>query len=143
MASRVVVSGPYHAPRKRVRDPRVVHRYHEIRAGLSCEWCMKMRKLEVNHILHGQKKEDAIWNLVAICNDCHQHPIHGFHGSAPEWTVERALRRKLEQGFVLPREAYAYLDGIDSWPGTNPDPEVEERLAVSIAEHQWMARDWR
>lgn len=142
MATRVISTRMVHV-RKRVRDPRVVARYHEIREGLPCEWCLKTRKLEANHILHGQKKEDAFWNLVAICHDCHQNPRHGFHGSAPEWPIERALRRKLEEGFVLPREAYAYLEGVDSWPGVDPDPVAAEQLAMEIADRIRCVRSCR
>lgn len=129
-----IVTRPSVKPRKRVRDPRVVSRYHEIRAGLLCEYCRRSPGVEVNHLLHGQQKEDAFWNLVHTCRACHQDPVFGFHGSSPAWDEERSLRMKLKQGFVLPREAWAYLDGVDAWPGTHPDPVDAERLAEAIAD---------
>lgn len=124
-------------PRRRERSSEVVALYHEIRRGLACEWCRRgTSRAEVNHILHGQRKEDALWNIVRICPECHQHPRTGFHGSDPEWTVERALLRKLEEGYVLPREAYEYLSL--EWPGTVLDPGHSMAVAMKFA-----ARDRR
>lgn len=130
---RVVSARPLSRPRRRVRDPKVVALYHEIRSGLLCEWCHRAVGTEANHILHGQKKEDAFWNLMVLCHDCHQNPVYGFHGQSPRCSVEGSLRRKLEQGFSLPREAWAYLDGVDSWPGTDLDLGHEVDLAKRIA----------
>jgi len=135
-----IVTRPFVRPRKRVRDRSVVALYHSIRAGLLCEWCHRARGTELNHILHGSNKEDAFWNFVVICHDCHQHPRFGFHGSKPLWTVERALRRKLTEGFVLPREAWAYLEGVDAWPGSGPDPAHAQAIAERIADDERSGR---
>lgn len=91
------------------------------------------RGTEVNHLLHGQSKDDRPFNLVKVCHPCHQHPVFGFHGSAPRWDRERSFRLKLAQGFVLPREAWRYLDGVDAWPGVEPDTEEAFRLVERIA----------
>lgn len=131
-----IITRPWRKPRKRVRDPKVVSRYHQVRAGLPCEWCGFRRGVELNHILHGSKKEDAPWNFALICHYCHQHPVSGFHGSKPAWTVEMALRQKLREGFLLPREAWAYLEGVDAWPGTEQTPEEQFAIADRLAEQQ-------
>ena len=131
-----IITRPSQKPRKRVRDPRLMARYHEIRAGLLCEWCNHIPGSELNHILHGSKKEDAYWNYQVLCHWCHQDPRIGFHGSEPLFTVADALRQKLREGFVLPREAYAYLEGVDTWPGVDPDPVAAEALAVHLADVQ-------
>ena len=130
-----IITRPFRKPRKRVRDPRVVSRYHATRAGLACEWCHFRQGTEANHILHGSKKEDAAWNLVVICHACHQHPVTGFHGSRPAWTVEQALRQKMREGFLLPREAWAYLEeGVDAWPGTEQTADEQFAIAERLAD---------
>lgn len=140
MATRIVLRPCYERPRKRVRSRDVVARYWAIRQGLLCEWCQRRRGTELNHILHGQNKEDAPWNFQILCHECHQDPVTGFHGSRPDFSIEDALRKKREQGFSLPREAYAYLEGVDHWPMNHPDPEEGFALAERIAEQERSGR---
>lgn len=128
-----IVTRPYQKARKRIRDPRIVSRYHEVRGGLLCEWCSRSPATELNHILHGSKKEDAPWNFQLLCHACHQDPRIGFHGSEPLFTVADALRVKLKQGFMLPREAWAYLDGVDACPGTEQSIEEQFQLVERLA----------
>ena len=135
MAERIVTR-PWVRPRKRVRDVAVVARYHAIRAGLLCEYCGRAPGVELNHILHGSKKEDQPFNFHLVCRPCHQDPVFGFHGHTPRWTVERALRAKLAQGFALPQVAWAYLEGWDQWPGTVQSIEEQFRLVEGLADQE-------
>ena len=133
-------------PRKRTRDRKITAAYWEIWGGLPCEWGILVgescRGEELNHILCGQRKEDAFWNLVMMCHRHHQDQQVGFHGVNHREMRERILQMKIDQGFVLPREAYAYLpEGIDGAPQAEADEEnnrqVLEGLADSAQQSSW------
>lgn len=129
-------------PRKIERSEHVARTYAMLRRGLPCEFgtngigqhpgCLGE---ELHHLIGGARREDADWNMVWICAWHHRSPVYGFHGSKPAWSHERAFRMKLEQGYRLPREAYAYLPGgIDSGPAEHPDQEFNREVTRSRAE---------
>ena len=120
---------PMAKPRRRTRDPKVVKRYWAIWQGLPCEWGLligqQCRGEELNHILSGQSKEDAAWNLVIMCAFHHRDNVHGFHGQEGEQMRAALIQAKLDQGFTLPPEPYRYLEcGIDGAPDVEVDEEV-------------------
>lgn len=138
MASRVH-SAVRRAPRRRVRDPKVVKAYWKIWQGLPCEYGLLHGELcrgeELNHILCGSAKEDAFWNFFIMCAHHHRDNHDGFHGVNGRAMRKEILEAKLEQGFILPREAYAYLDeGIDGAPDVELDPEGDRIIAEVRAE---------
>lgn len=109
--------------------------------GLPCEWCWhEGRKrtpwTDIHHILGGNgRREDADWNIVAICRYHHLDGRDGFHGSHPLWDRERAFSLKRDQGFALPREAWAYLpEGYDFGPLEHPDQEMNRRVTERLAD---------
>jgi len=133
MAGRIAL--PAHNPvRRRTRDASVVRAYWEIWSGLPCEYGLLHGELcpgqELNHILCGSSKEDAFWNLFVMCHRHHQDPVVGFHGRESRSMKAEILTAKLEQGFILPREAYRYLPcGVDGAP-TTPMDEVHNQMIV-------------
>ena len=123
-------------PRRTVRSPKVLRGYADLHRHRPCEWCAEdggdAAFEELHHILGGARKEDADWNVVAICRWHHQHPVHGFHGSAPQWDHARAFALKLAQGYELPAEAWGFLpEGRDACP--TPEPSQEHNRAVTAA----------
>jgi len=138
MASRIVTRGAS-TVRRRTRDPRVVKRYWAIWQGLPCEWGLligeQCRGEELNHILSGSAKEDAAWNFAIMCAFHHRDTVHGFHGSEGRDMRARLLQDKLDRGFILPREAYRYLDcGIDAAPDVEMDEEANFVLVQDRAD---------
>lgn len=138
MASRIA-STARRAPRRRVRDPKVVKAYWAIWQGLPCEYGLLHGQLcrgeELNHILCGSAKEDAFWNFFIMCRFHHHDSQEGFHGVNSRAMRTEILEAKLDQGFVLPREAYAFLDcGIDGAPDVESDPEGDRMIAEVRAE---------
>lgn len=138
---RVISGGSHGRPRKRARSKAAVTRYWQIWGGLPCEWGLlvgvRCPGQELNHILHGQSKEDAAWNMVILCRKHHQDPVHGFHGVNGQEMLEKLVQMKLDQGFVLPREPYRYLPcGVDGAPNVEVDDELNFAVLQGLADHQ-------
>jgi len=127
-------------PRRTEKSSTVLRGYAAAHRGNWCEWCTDeggvARRMqlfeELHHILGGSRREDADWNVVAICRFHHLHPTHGFHGSRPLWDHARAFELKLAQGYELPAEAWGFLDaGRDACP--TPDPSQARNRLVTLA----------
>lgn len=135
-------------PRRAVRDRKVLAGYAALMRGRFCELCeaevetghLRSAPWEhLHHVLGGSGREDAEWNLVAICAFHHQHPTHGCHGADPMWPKRRIFELKLKQGYQLPPAAWAFLaEGRDACPTPEPDQAANRR--VTEERSRWPAR---
>ena len=51
---------------------------------LSCSVCDQPGPSDAHHIVQGQH-----YTAVALCKDCHQGPIMGWHGQRRAWAVRK------------------------------------------------------
>lgn len=128
-------------PRRIVRSSSVLSSFAALHRGLPCGWCVVEGRErvhpfeEVHHILGGARREDADWNLAAICRGHHQHPVHGFHGARPLWDATRAFELKRTQGYTLPRDAWAYLpEGFDAGPAAHPVQALNRIVTARVCD---------
>lgn len=60
------------------------------RAGNMCEGCREAPATEVHHLTYENWKEEFLWELVAICHDCHErlHIAKSKAAAANAWQPE-------------------------------------------------------
>lgn len=53
------------------------------RANYVCEGCRKNRATQVHHLNYDHWQDELLWELVAVCRECHAraHPTGGLSGS--------------------------------------------------------------
>lgn len=126
-------------PPKRVKSQDVLAGYADLHRDLPCEWCWAESRRRVgwtdlHHLIGGTAgREDADWNIVAICRFHHQDGKKGFHGSEPLWDHERAFLLKREQGYTLPKAAWRFLpEGYDAGPSEHPDQEANRLVTIRV-----------
>jgi 5-methylcytosine-specific restriction endonuclease McrA len=54
------------------------------RAGLICQGCRRARATQVHHLTYVHVGEEFLWELAAICNDCHER-LHPHMAAEGHW----------------------------------------------------------
>lgn len=92
-----------------------------------CEGCRVRPAGEVHHLSYEHVTEEFLFELVALCGDCHAR-IHGASPkrTTPNWTPRNAAQAAERQ--LLNRAAEARAKFMATQP--KPPPPMNERLAA-------------
>jgi hypothetical protein len=52
--------------------------------SLPCSVCDESGPSDAHHIVQGQH-----WTVVALCKDCHQNSVMGWHGQRRMWAITK------------------------------------------------------
>ena len=53
----------------KIKNKKLLEQYG--RSNLICEYCKEQYSMEVHHIFKNHFRTDELWNIIALCHNCH------------------------------------------------------------------------